>query len=62
MKFAITDTHRIDELFLRYNKGRQGYIDIENLRDMCRKIQLFPNDDILKTVSLIRYINIYIYI
>ncbi|TGZ64345.1 hypothetical protein CRM22_006425 [Opisthorchis felineus] len=46
-KLAITDRTRIDEMFLYYNKDRLGYIDIENLKDICKKLQLPPDEDVL---------------
>ncbi|CAL8100657.1 unnamed protein product [Calicophoron daubneyi] len=49
-KMAITDRTRIDEMFLRYNKDRLGFIDIENLKDMCIKLQLPPDEDILNAL------------
>ncbi|KAF6776780.1 hypothetical protein AHF37_04136 [Paragonimus kellicotti] len=49
-KMAITDKTRLDEMFLRYNKDRLGFIDIENLKDMCRKMQLPPDEDVLNAL------------
>ncbi|OON16556.1 hypothetical protein X801_07630, partial [Opisthorchis viverrini] len=46
-KLAITDRSRIDEMFLYYNKDRLGFIDIENLKDICKKLQLPPDEDVL---------------
>lgn len=51
-KMSITDRSRLDEMFLRYNRDRNGFIDIENLKDMCLKIQLPPDAEVLDAVSL----------
>ena len=50
-KIAITDKSRVDEMFLRYNNDRTGYIDINNLRDLCKRLQLPIDDDVLHAVS-----------
>ncbi|VDP32858.1 unnamed protein product [Schistosoma margrebowiei] len=50
-KMSITDKCRIDDMFLTYNKDRRGCIDIENLKDMCKKIHIPPDEDVLKAVS-----------
>nr|AAX31004.1 SJCHGC09706 protein [Schistosoma japonicum] len=47
---AITDKCRIDDMFLTYNKDRHGCINIENLKDMCKKIHIPPDDDILQAL------------
>ncbi|CAH8447582.1 unnamed protein product [Dicrocoelium dendriticum] len=49
-KMAITDKSRIDEMFLRYDKDRLGFIDLENLKDMCRKMQLPPDEEVLNAL------------
>lgn len=49
-KIAITDKARVDEMFLRYNNDRTGYIDINNLRDLCKRLQLPIDDDVLCAV------------
>ncbi|CAL1533193.1 unnamed protein product [Lymnaea stagnalis] len=49
-KLAITDKSRIDEMFLRYNNDRTGYIDINNLRDICKRLQLPVDQDVLQSV------------
>nr|CAH8824972.1 unnamed protein product [Trichobilharzia regenti] len=49
-KMAITDKCRIDDMFLTYNKDRLGFIDIENLKDMCKKINIPPDEDILNAL------------
>ncbi|KAA3672213.1 uncharacterized protein DEA37_0013318, partial [Paragonimus westermani] len=54
-KMAITDKTRVDEMFLRYNKDRLGFIDIENLKDMCRKMQLPPDEDVLNAATVTGY-------
>ena len=51
-KIAITDKCRVDEMFLRYNNDRTGFIDVNNLRDLCKRLQLPIDDDVLQTVSL----------
>jgi len=49
-KIAITDKCRVDEMFLRYNNDRTGFIDVNNLRDLCKRLQLPIDDDVLQTV------------
>ncbi|CAH8441611.1 unnamed protein product [Schistosoma rodhaini] len=49
-KMSITDKCRIDDMFLKYNKDRRGCIDIENLKDMCKKIHIPPDEDVLKAL------------
>ncbi|CAH8463795.1 unnamed protein product [Schistosoma turkestanicum] len=49
-KMSITDKCRIDDMFLTYDKDRQGYIDIENLKDMCKKIHIPPDEDALNAL------------
>ncbi|KAK0042970.1 EF-hand domain-containing protein 1-like isoform X2 [Biomphalaria pfeifferi] len=49
-KLSITDKSRIDEMFLRYNNDRTGYIDINNLRDLCKRLQLPIDQDVLESV------------
>ncbi|KAK6187064.1 hypothetical protein SNE40_006312 [Patella caerulea] len=46
-KIAITDKTRIDEMFLRYDTDRTGYIDANNMRDLCRRLQLPTDDDVI---------------
>lgn len=50
-KIAITDRSRVDEMFLRYDRDRSGFIDASNMRDMCRKLQLPVDDDVILAVS-----------
>jgi len=49
-KIAITDKSRVDEMFLRYNKDRTGFIDINNLKDLCKRLQLPVDSDVLEAV------------
>ena len=50
-KLALNDETRLDALFLKYNKDRLCYVDIENLKDICRKLQLPGDEDVLNSVS-----------
>ena len=50
-KIAITDKARIDEMFLRYNNDRTGAINTNNLRDLCKRLQLPIDEDVLQAVS-----------
>jgi Ca2+-binding EF-hand superfamily protein len=50
-KIAITDRTRVDEMFLRYNKDRSGFIDADNMRNLCRSLQLPVDDDVIAAVS-----------
>ena len=50
-KIAITDKTRVDEMFLRYDNDRTGYIDALNMRDLCRRLQLPADDDVINAVS-----------
>ncbi|VDP81127.1 unnamed protein product [Echinostoma caproni] len=54
-KMAITDKARKDDMFLRYNKDRLGFIDIECLKDMCKKLQLPPDEEVLTEASLLSH-------
>ena len=49
-KIAITDKTRVDEMFLRYDKDRTGCIDALNMRDLCRRLQLPADDDVINAV------------
>merc|ERR1719422_2324675 len=49
-KMAVTDKSRVDEMFLRYNRDRTGYISLSNLRDLCKRLQLPTDDDLLQAV------------
>ena len=49
-KIAITDKTRVDEMFLRYNSNRTGAIDALNMRDLCRRLQLPADDDVINAV------------
>ena len=53
-KLALNDEIRIDALFLKYNKDRLCFVDIENLKDLCKKLQLPEDEDILNLVGLFR--------
>ncbi|KAK3580258.1 hypothetical protein CHS0354_012787 [Potamilus streckersoni] len=46
-KIAITDKTRVDEMFLRLDKDRTGYIDACNMKDLCRRLQLPCDDDVI---------------
>lgn len=50
-KIAITDKSRVDEMFLRYDRDRTGYIGVENMRDLCRRMMLPVDDDVILAVS-----------
>lgn len=50
-KIAITDKSRVDEMFLRYNKNRSGFIDADNMKNLCRSLQLPVDDDVIAAVS-----------
>lgn len=50
-KIAITDKSRVDEMFLRYDTDRTGYISVDNMRDLCRRLQLPVDDDVILAVS-----------
>ena len=54
-KIAVTDKARVDTMFLRYNKDRQGFIGVEDMRALCRSLQLPVDDDVIVEVSLLRY-------
>lgn len=49
-KIAITDKARVDEMFLRYDNDRTGHIDALNLRDLCRRLQLPADDDVVNAL------------
>ncbi|XP_052763597.1 EF-hand domain-containing protein 1-like [Mya arenaria] len=49
-KIAITDKTRVDEMFLRYNTDRTGFIDALNMRDLCRRLQLPADDDLVNAL------------
>ncbi|XP_064652605.1 EF-hand domain-containing protein 1-like [Lineus longissimus] len=49
-KMVITDKNRIDEMFLRYNSDRQGYVDGTHLKDMCLRLQLPADDDVIDMI------------
>lgn len=51
-KIAITDKTRVDEMFLRYNKDRSGFIDAANMRNLCRSLQLPVDDDVIAAVRI----------
>lgn len=49
-KIAITGKNRIDELFLRYDSNRSGFIDKVKLRDMCKAISLPLDEDVMEAL------------
>jgi EF-hand domain-containing protein 1 len=49
-KMTITDKARIDEMFLRYNTSREGFITVKHLQDMCRKMQLPDDEDVISAL------------
>lgn len=49
-KIAITDKTRVDEMFLRYDKDRTGYIDANNMKNLCRSLQLPVDDDVINAL------------
>lgn len=51
-KIAITDKMRVDEMFLRYDQDRTGFIDANNMRNLCRSLQLPVDDDVINAVSI----------
>lgn len=51
-KIAITDKTRVDGMFLRYDKDRQGFIDADNMKNLCRSLQLPIDDDVINAVSV----------
>ncbi|XP_013383143.1 EF-hand domain-containing protein 1-like [Lingula anatina] len=46
-KIAITGRQRIDDLFLKYDTDRSGYIDKDKLKYICKQIQLPLDDDVM---------------
>lgn len=46
-KLYITDRSRIDYMFLKYNNDRNGSITVANVQDMCRKMNLPDDVDIV---------------
>ncbi|KAL5968441.1 EF-hand domain-containing protein 1 [Taenia solium] len=46
-KLALSDETRMDALFLKYNKDRLCFVDIEALKDVCKKLQLPGDEDVL---------------
>lgn len=51
-KIGITDKSRIDEMFLRHNRDRTGYIDTNNLKNMCKQLHLPVDEDVLQAVGI----------
>lgn len=49
-KIAITDKTRVDEMFLRYDKDRTGYIDANNMINLCRSLQLPVDEDVINAL------------
>lgn len=56
-KIAITDKARVDTMFLRYNKDRTGYIGVEDMRALCRSLQLPVDEDVINEVSYLPLID-----
>lgn len=50
-KIAITDKTRVDVMFLRYDSDRTGFIDSKNMKDLCHRLQLPVDDDVINAVS-----------
>ncbi|VUZ57000.1 unnamed protein product, partial [Hymenolepis diminuta] len=46
-KLSITDESSMGALFLKYNKNRAGYVNIDGLKDIFRKLQLPQDEDVL---------------
>ncbi|PAA60695.1 hypothetical protein BOX15_Mlig016896g3 [Macrostomum lignano] len=49
-RLGITDKARIDEMFLKYNTDRLGYIDVSKLQDLCKKMILPYDEDICAAI------------
>jgi hypothetical protein len=47
----ITNHEEIRQMFLRYDKDRNGYIARENITDLFRQINLPLEDDIIDAVG-----------
>lgn len=52
-KLALSDETRMDALFLKYNKDRLCFMDIEALKDICKKLQLPGDENVLNRVRRI---------
>ncbi|KAL5109814.1 EF-hand domain-containing protein 1 [Taenia crassiceps] len=46
-KLALSDETRMDALFLKYNKDRLCFVDIEALKDICKKLKLPGDENVL---------------
>ncbi|KAL5013732.1 hypothetical protein ScPMuIL_008002 [Solemya velum] len=49
-KIAITDKTRVDVMFLRYDSDRTGFIDSKNMKDLCHRLQLPVDDDVINAL------------
>lgn len=49
-KISITDKNRVDEMFLRYDTNRSGFIDQAKLADMCGRLHLPVDDDVITAI------------
>ncbi|KAH9283174.1 EF-hand domain-containing protein 1 [Echinococcus granulosus] len=46
-KLALSAETRMDAFFLKYNKDRLCFVDVETLKDICKKLQLPGDEDVL---------------
>ncbi|CAH1773631.1 unnamed protein product [Owenia fusiformis] len=49
-KISITDKNRVDEMFLRYDTNRSGFIDQFKLADMCGRLHLPVDQDVMEAI------------
>lgn len=50
-RIGITDKKDVYEMFLRYNKDRNGYLGSENIREICKKLHLPVDNDVIQEVN-----------
>jgi Ca2+-binding EF-hand superfamily protein len=51
-KMRIIDSQQMREMFLTYDCDRSGYIELEELKRMCRKINLPIDDDVIEALAM----------
>lgn len=49
-RIGITDKKDVYEMFLRYNKDRNGYLGSENIKEICKKLHLPVDNDVIQEI------------
>lgn len=48
---GLTDRSEIFELFLKYDKDREGYLKAKHIENICKKLHIPSDKDVINEVS-----------